>query len=125
MTLFEGLLAAHLLGDWLLQTEWQAQNKTHNWRALLTHIVIYHAVILAVIVFGYGFRNITAYVVVIVLAVTHAILDRRSFELWLMRTFRLTVERPPERWLVLAVDQSIHLLLLAGATLALTGFSAY
>jgi hypothetical protein len=89
--------------------------------ALLVHVVIYHAVVLAVLVFGFGMRHPAVSVVVAGLAVTHAILDRRHFELWYMRTFRLTVSRPPERWLVIAVDQAIHLILLAVAAILLSG----
>jgi hypothetical protein len=121
MTLFEGLFIAHLLGDWLLQTEWQAKNKTTNWVALLIHVGIYHAVVLAFLIFGFGLRHPAVLLVVAGLAVTHAILDRRHFELWLIRTLRLRINEDPERWLVIAIDQSIHLILLAVASILLSG----
>jgi hypothetical protein len=37
-----------------------------------------------------------------------------------MRTFRIIVERKPERWLVMAVDQSLHILFLAFAVILLS-----
>ena len=46
MSLFDSLLVAHLVGDWLLQTEWQALNKTKNWRAMWAHVAVYHILIL-------------------------------------------------------------------------------
>ena len=50
MTTFELLLLTHLLGDYLLQTEWQALNKSKNWVALWTHVGVYHALMLGVLV---------------------------------------------------------------------------
>jgi len=43
--MFETLLLGHLVGDYLLQNEWMAMNKTHNtrdgWIAALTHCLLY------------------------------------------------------------------------------------
>ena len=120
MTIFEALILSHLLGDWLLQTEWQAQNKGHNWIALIIHVAIYHIIVLGTLIFGFKLDIILSVIVVVVLAVIHGILDRRNFVIWLMRTLRITVERKPEPWLLLAVDQSLHILLLGSAAMALT-----
>jgi hypothetical protein len=109
-----------LLGDWLLQTEWQAANKRHNWRAMLSHVVVYHIVALAVLVVRFGFQNVYVYGVVGILAVSHAFLDRGWPVAWLMRKLRISVDRTPERWLTLVVDQSIHILLLGLASLVLS-----
>lgn len=119
LTLFEGLLIAHVLGDWIFQTEWQAENKARQWWPLLVHVIIYHVIVAAVLVFGFGLRNLAVVEVVAALALIHIILDRRSFTIWLMRALRITVHREPERWLLLAVDQSLHLLALAGAAMYL------
>ncbi len=120
MTVFEGLLLAHVLGDWILQTEWQAQNKETNWCALGLHVLIYHAVVLIVLLVGFKLTQPSTYLVVAALAIYHAILDRRTSVLWLMRTLRITVHRSPEHWLVLAVDQSLHLLALGVAAAVLS-----
>jgi hypothetical protein len=119
VTIFEGLLMAHLLGDWLLQTEWQAQNKASNWRAMLSHVVVYHAIVFIVLYFGFQLRAAPTIAVVLVLSVLHAILDRKSVIESIMKRLRITVHREPERWLIIAVDQSVHLLLLGGASLYL------
>src|SRR4029450_5502954 len=36
------LLAGHLLGDWIAQTDWQATTKTRSWAALAAHVASYH-----------------------------------------------------------------------------------
>jgi hypothetical protein len=119
MTLFEYLFMAHLLGDWLLQTEWQAENKRTRWRALFTHIVVYHAVVLAVLLWQAGPARPLLFAVVLFLAVTHTLLDHFTV-VPLMRALRITVKREPERWLMVAVDQSVHLLLIGVAVWVLT-----
>jgi hypothetical protein len=120
MTLFESLVIGHILGDWLLQTEWQAQNKAVKWGAMLVHVAIYHAVMLAILVARYGAGELPVYVAVAGLAVSHALLDRKWPVVWTMRTLRISVERAPDRVLILIVDQSLHMLLLALATLYLS-----
>ena len=41
-TVFLILLAGHLLGDWVAQTDWQATTKTRSWAALTAHVASYH-----------------------------------------------------------------------------------
>jgi len=120
MTLFETLFVAHLVADWLLQTEWQALNKDHNFRALFSHIGVYSLVMLGVLVLDYGFRNLTVYLVVGMIALTHTFIDRRKPVTWFMKTFRLIIERKPNQILSLAVDQTFHILFLAIAVLILS-----
>ncbi len=122
MTTFEVLLMAHLIGDWLLQNEWQAQNKSRNWFALLSHIAIYHIVVFVFLYLGTGLRLVPVLCVVGGLAIAHSVLDRQVAVKWLMRTLRLTVNRDPERWLAIVVDQVLHLLLLGASSLYLSHF---
>jgi hypothetical protein len=35
------LLSVHFVGDFVLQTNWQAQNKSKNWEALGRHVLVY------------------------------------------------------------------------------------
>ncbi len=113
MTLFDMLLVTHFVGDWLLQTEWQARNKAHNWRAMFYHVAMYHALILGVLIAWFGFGNFAVYGVTAVLAASHALLDRRWPVQVLMRTLRLAVTHPPEAWLTIMIDQILHVVLLA------------
>ena len=112
MTLFETLLMGHILGDWIFQTEWQATNKSSNWRAMLVHVAVYHVIMLGFLVMWAGPGDWRIYIAVLLLAITHAILDRRQSVHGLMRLLRITVNRPPEKWLAIPIDQAVHLLLL-------------
>lgn len=123
MTIFESLLLAHVVGDWIFQTEWQAVNKRHNWRALLIHVGIYHVIVFAVLAAQFGFVEPRVYIAVAFLAITHAILDRQWPVEWLMRTLRLAVRRSNERWLVIAFDQAVHIVLIGLVTLYLEYWS--
>lgn len=40
------LLTLHFIGDFLLQSDWMALNKSRDWRALLCHVYIYTIVLL-------------------------------------------------------------------------------
>jgi hypothetical protein len=41
-TVFLVLLAGHFLDEWVLQSDWQATNKTRSWAAL-AHVASYHS----------------------------------------------------------------------------------
>jgi hypothetical protein len=119
VTTFELLLVAHLIGDWLLQTEWMVLNKRSSWSALAAHLAVYHALVLGVLLPRYGIGDARVYAVVAGLLLSHAILDRYWPVTGLMRALRMTVTRPPERWFEVAVDQVVHILLLAAAAAVL------
>ena len=120
MSLFDKLLVAHLVGDWLLQTEWQALNKSKNIRAMASHIGVYSLVMLGVLVVDFGFQNIYVYLMVAFLGVSHAILDLGWPVVRLMKMTRGIVTRPPERWLMMVVDQIIHVVTIAIVALVLS-----
>jgi hypothetical protein len=111
---------AHIIGDWLLQTEWQAVNKDSNWKALAVHLLIYHVVVAIVLLWGFNIPPAQVGIVMVPLIVLHAVFDRRGFVRQLMRLLRLTVTREPGGWLIIAVDQSLHLLLLGATALYLS-----
>ena len=48
--LFLLVLAGHLLGDFVAQTDWQATNKEKSWRADLAHVLTYHATMAVLVV---------------------------------------------------------------------------
>jgi len=119
-TVFLALLAGHLLGDWIAQNDWQATNKTRScktrsWAALAAHVSSYHLVmgmLLLVPILRDGWPTWKALVALTVSAGTHAIIDRRAPVRVLMRAAGrpgfATVE-----WGVIAVDQALHLFILA------------
>jgi hypothetical protein len=115
------LLAGHLLGDWVAQTDWQATNKTRSWAALAAHVASYHLIVgllLLIPVLRDGWPASKALVALTVSATTHAVIDRRRPVRALMRVAGspgfATVE-----WGVIAVDQALHLFILAMLALLL------
>ena len=114
-TVFLVLLTSHLLGDWVAQSDWQATNKTRSWAALAAHVAGYHLVmglLLLVPVLRDGWPAWKALVVLGVSAASHALIDRR----WPVRALLRVVGSSglaTLEWGVLAVDQAVHLSILA------------
>jgi hypothetical protein len=114
-------LAGHPLGDWVAQTDWQATNKTHSWAALTAHVASYHllmGLLLLIPILRDGWAAWKALAAMTVSAITHAVIDRRRPVRALMRVAGspgfATVE-----WGVIAVDQALHLFILAMLALLL------
>lgn len=124
--LFPLLLAGRLIGDWVLQTDYQATHKswpiplvdkrTPSYKALRSdswlvnqqHMATYH-VPLAAAALTAGLR--AALVIVAVSWVTHSFIDRR----WPVRWLMVHTGSGPfsETWGVIAVDQALHLTILS------------
>lgn len=113
MSLFDWLLMAHLVGDFLLQTDGMAKNKATDWSWMLRHVGAYLAIV-TVVVTAYALANPVPFVLIIVLllflAATHIILDRRTFVQWWTGLVGASPEYP---WLSTVVDQIFHLLTVA------------
>jgi hypothetical protein len=121
-TVFLVLLASHLLGDWVVQTDEQATNKTHSWGALVGHVTRYHLImggLLLAPVLRDGWPLWRALVALAVSAASHAFIDRR----WPVRRLLAAVGSPgfaTVEWGVIAVDQALHLTILAMLAVALS-----
>lgn len=112
------LLALHFLGDFLLQSDWMALNKSKRWDALTAHAVVY-----AWCFIPYGF---TFYILTFLTHfLTDAITSRITSRLWFVRLIE-PVNGPGERFygayeprkrhwffVVIGADQLIHFLTLA------------
>ncbi|RJX20036.1 MAG: DUF3307 domain-containing protein [Ammonifex sp.] len=110
MTLFEWLLAGHLVGDFLLQTRWMAENKTALWFPLAVHSTVYTA---AVTLFSLAAGGLSPPAVIIVF-LSHLFLDRRGFvNLWA----RYLNRSDDNKWLKIMIDQTLHVLVLVFAIL--------
>lgn len=119
-SLFVALLLAHLVGDWLVQTDRQARDKTASWLVMAEHVTGYHLVVLAVLalVWPAGASELPAFVIVVVSAATHAVIDRRRPTIWLMRRTR-SGKLAEHTWGIFVVDQALHVSVLAVLALAL------
>ena len=109
MTVFFGMLYAHLIADWLLQTEFQACGKSKGKffnMASVSHGAT-HAVCLVMALWWTGAAIAWAFPIVL----SHIFIDRR----WPVTWWIIHVERTrPETlealwWLPIAVDQVMHL----------------
>lgn len=126
------VILAHLLGDYVLQTDSMAQRKTSSWRWALTHAAMY-SLPYAVLLFLLTGRIDLAWLVgLVIIGGTHAIIDRYRLAkhvIWaLNRTLphdgRDDYSWPEARenagysaaspawmktWLMIIVDNTIHL----------------
>ena len=119
---FLGLLISHAVGDVLLQTDWQAMNKSTGSgkplgrRALLGHVATYMvAFIPALVWIGEQTSPWRAVSVGALVAIPHLLVDDGTLvRIWLRGVKGTTVPAPG---LMIATDQSFHVLCLLGAAL--------
>ncbi|HEY7949935.1 MAG TPA: DUF3307 domain-containing protein [Solirubrobacterales bacterium] len=120
---FAVLIASHLVGDFLLQTDWQARHKQGGLgndpvrrRALLAHVATYTAAFLPALVW-IGLERDVAWAVAIgaVIAIPHWIQDDgRLLDAYMARVKGLSQTSSGLR---VAVDQSFHAVFLFGTAL--------
>lgn len=103
-----------MLGDWVIQTDWQAANKTTSWRANQMHISTYHMTLLAALVYPlWGHFPIPRLLMAFALSwALHSFIDRRWPVRWLMRATGSKAFAETTLG-ILTVDQSIHVATLA------------
>ncbi|MHB1418691.1 MAG: DUF3307 domain-containing protein [Bacillota bacterium] len=104
------LLAGHMAGDYLFQTRWMANNKAKDWLPLLVHTTVYTALVW---LFSLPPGGIGPGAVLMIF-ISHLILDRRRAVAWWTRTICKADDLP---WMLMLVDQSWHLVVLALASL--------
>jgi hypothetical protein len=120
---FAVLVVSHLVGDFLLQTDWQATNKAgglspeplHR-RALVSHVLAYMAAFVPALVWiAIETDAAWALVIALVIAIPHLIQDdRRLLYAYMARVKGLT---ETSSGLGVAVDQAFHILFLFGTAL--------
>lgn len=104
LSVFEQALIMHLIGDWLLQNHWMAENKTN-----LRHPAawVHGAIHMALLAFVFG------PVGAVVLGLIHMLVDTRAPLNWWRRTFRMTMEGPYAQPVATWADQVLHIVCLA------------
>lgn len=110
MELFPLLLAGHLIGDYLLQTKWMADQKGSSIAALVVHSVIYTVVCFLCTLPTGGISIIC----IAIIFLSHIILDRRTFVNWWCKNITKSADVP---WLVIVADQSFHVVVLVVVTM--------
>lgn len=109
---------AHVVGDYLVQTDWQARHKARGLdgdrvarRALTAHVATYTLTFLPVLVWVGDVRSpLCALAAAILIGVPHLVVDDgRIVRAWVTR---VKGARDPEPGLLAAVDQGFHLLCL-------------
>jgi hypothetical protein len=120
---FAVLLVSHLVGDLLLQTEWQAINKYSGLsggeplRALLSHIATYTVAMVPALIWLLGSHSLGLTVAVAALIVLpHLAQDDGRLLIRYCAAVKHASLSPGD-WLFTAVDQSFHVVALFGAAL--------
>lgn len=112
MSFFDLLIVAHLIGDWLMQTEYEAMRKAKdpffNW-GLWKHCLVYTLWFVPVFLWV----GVSCLWLLPLLA-SHLFLDRRWPIVWWLRHVKRTSRESIEKnfWLVVAVDQVAHAMVL-------------
>lgn len=110
MTPLAAILAGHLIGDWIVQTDYQAMNKTKSWKANQQHMLGYHIVLAF-----FCSLSMPLYWTLATLVVswaTHSVIDRR----WPVKRLMVATKSGPfseSSWGIFAVDQALHISILA------------
>ena len=114
-----GIILAHLVGDYLIQSHWMATEKTRRWWPAIAHGITYTL----------PYALVTqSWAALIVIAVTHMIIDRYRLAkhvVWLKNLAAPATHRSPRTatgypedtppwmavWLMIIADNTIHLLI--------------
>jgi len=104
LTLFEQSIVMHLIGDWILQNHWMAENKPNlkhpaAWIHMLIHIVLQSLVL--------GVQG------GVILGILHILIDTRVPFRWWRKLFGMTAEGPTAVHVAIWTDQVLHVLCLA------------
>ncbi len=125
---FAVFVVCHMVGDFILQTDWQARNKygglgkdMERRRALWSHVVVYTLCFVPALVWiGIETDVLRAIVTGLVIAIPHLIQDDgRLLDAYMRRVKGLAAGG--NLGLRVAVDQSFHLVFLFGTALYVAG----
>lgn len=117
------LLAVHWFADFVLQTHWQAQNKSKNNEALARHVVVYTTVLaIAMVAIFEPFNTLadrrSATVFVAINGILHFLTDYLTSR-W---SSRLYVKQDWHNFfVVIGLDQLVHQFTLAGTMILFLG----
>jgi len=123
LEVFAVFMVSHLVGDFALQTEWQAQNKHRGLsrdptarRALLAHVVTYTLAFVPAFIWLWDESGALVLVVAALLFATHLVQDDGRPISAYMRTVK-HADPAAHRTVAAAVDQTFHVLVIFGLSL--------
>jgi hypothetical protein len=120
-----GIILAHLVGDYVLQSHWMATEKVRRWWPAVVHAVTY----------GLPYLVVTrSFMALAVIVGTHAVIDRyrlAKYVVWARNQIGPRSARPPMTstgfpedtpawlavWLLIFADNTMHLLINTGAVM--------
>ncbi len=124
-----GIILAHLVGDYLLQTHWMATQKTERWAPAVVHGIVY--------TLPYALVTQSPWALLII-AGTHIVIDRfrlAKHVMWFKNQFAPKAHRPTwgeakanagypantpallSVWLMIVADNTLHLLINTAAVI--------
>jgi hypothetical protein len=116
--IFAVFVVSHLVGDFLLQTDWQAKHKHGGLgrdpvarRALISHVTTYTLAFVPAFIWLGPHLDADLIAVVALVALPHLVQDDGRLLAVYVRRVKHTADRPSEL-LSVAVDQSFHMVVL-------------
>ena len=114
MNAFSWLLVGHMVGDWLLQSDWMAREKKQSFfsKAGMTHFVLYTTVVMGMVWLIYGDEKSSVFYLTVgaLIFTSHWLIDATTIvERW-MQFYGQDSNRDFMR---IIVDQTMHLVVLA------------
>lgn len=126
---FVVLLVSHLVGDYLLQTHWQALNKHGGLsrnptarRALVMHILSYTAAFIPALIWIGDALGASVIAIIALISIPHFVQDDGRLVTSYIRAVKHSVAEPGDS-LFGFVDQSLHLVTLFGIALLVHALS--
>lgn len=125
------IILAHLVGDYLIQSDWMANEKTKRWWPAIAHGLSYSIPYAVVLVFVAGFDLPRTLLALLVIGGTHIIIDRYRLARHLAwfknqaapKAYRshwadckgtgYPADKPPFMavWLMIIADNTVHLII--------------
>lgn len=100
---------AHLIGDYIFQTDWMAREKKKTWWACSIHVATY--------MLPFAFCHLAPWQLALI-AAQHWIQDRTSLVTWVMRVKGSAkfAASPLAPWSIIVTDNVLHILWMALVT---------
>jgi hypothetical protein len=125
--IFAVFVVSHLVGDFILQTQWQARHKRgglsgprESQRALAAHTLSYTAAFVPALIWLAGSLGVGVVPAALLIAIPHAVQDdARLLEAYAENVKRMRVSE--HRVVMLLLDQSFHIVILFLTALVLAG----